>query len=80
MIVDERIVTFINSLDTRNSEILETIENEARAAEVPIIRREMQRGQAPYLAASGGVFVKGHMDTGLPFSVRHHTVLGHTVM
>lgn len=42
MIVDERIVTFINSLDTRNSEILETIENEARAAEVPIIRREMQ--------------------------------------
>ena len=42
MIVDERIVTFINSLDTRNSEILETIESEARAADVPIIRREMQ--------------------------------------
>ena len=42
MIVDERIVTFINSLDTRNSEILETIEREARASDVPIIRREMQ--------------------------------------
>lgn len=42
MIVDERIVTFINSLDTRNSEILETIESEARSADVPIIRREMQ--------------------------------------
>ena len=42
MIVDERIVTFINSLDTRNNELLETIENEARAADVPIIRREMQ--------------------------------------
>ena len=42
MIVDERIVTFINSLDTRNSELLETIEGEARAADVPIIRREMQ--------------------------------------
>ena len=42
MIVDERIVTFINSLDTKNSEILETIESEARAADVPIIRREMQ--------------------------------------
>ena len=42
MIVDERIVTFINSLDTRNSELLETIESEARAADVPIIRREMQ--------------------------------------
>lgn len=42
MIVDERIVTFINSLDTKNSEILEKIETEARAADVPIIRREMQ--------------------------------------
>ena len=42
MIVNERIVTFINSLDTRNSELLETIEGEARAADVPIIRREMQ--------------------------------------
>ena len=42
MIVDERIVTFINSLDTKNSELLETIEAEARAAAVPIIRREMQ--------------------------------------
>ncbi len=42
MIVDERIVTFINSLDTKNSEILETIESEALAASVPIIRREMQ--------------------------------------
>ncbi len=42
MIVDERIVTFINSLDTKNSEILETIESEARAADVPVIRREMQ--------------------------------------
>ena len=43
MIVDERIVTFINSLDTKNSELLEKIESEARAADVPIIRREMQK-------------------------------------
>ena len=42
MIVDERIITFINSMDTENSEILETIEQEALAADVPIIRREMQ--------------------------------------
>ena len=42
MIVDERIVTFINSLDTKNSEILETVEKEALASSVPIIRREMQ--------------------------------------
>ena len=42
MIVDERIVTFINSLETRNREIRETIEKEALASYVPIIRREMQ--------------------------------------
>ncbi len=42
MIVDERIVTFINSLDTENSRILEDIEKEALSADVPIIRREMQ--------------------------------------
>ena len=42
MIVDERIITFINSMDTENSEILEQIEKEARADSVPIIRREMQ--------------------------------------
>ena len=42
MIVDERIVTFINSLDTENSRILEEIEQEAHASDVPVIRREMQ--------------------------------------
>lgn len=42
MIVDERIVTYINSLDTRNSELLERIEQEALEQDVPIIRREMQ--------------------------------------
>ena len=42
MIVDERIVTFINSLETENSKILETIEQEAIASSVPIIRKEMQ--------------------------------------
>ena len=42
MIVDERIVTFINSLETENCKILEEIEAEAIATEVPIIRKEMQ--------------------------------------
>ncbi len=42
MIVDERITTFINSLDTENSEILEAIEQEALDTYVPIIRKEMQ--------------------------------------
>ncbi|HAX52931.1 O-methyltransferase [Muricomes intestini] len=42
MIVDERITTFINSLETENSEILEAIEREALDTNVPIIRKEMQ--------------------------------------
>lgn len=43
MIVEERLVTFINSLGTGNTEILETIEKEAIADYVPIIRKEMQQ-------------------------------------
>ena len=42
MIVDERMVTFIHSLETENTEILETIEKEALDTFVPIIRKEMQ--------------------------------------
>ncbi len=42
MIVDERMVTFINSMETENSEILEAIEREALDSNVPIIRKEMQ--------------------------------------
>ena len=42
MIVDERMVTFIRSLETENSEILEQIEKEALDTYVPIIRNEMQ--------------------------------------
>ncbi|MGO5051188.1 O-methyltransferase [Lachnospiraceae bacterium LCP25S3_G4] len=42
MIVDERMVTFINSLETENSEVLEAIEKEALDTFVPIIRKEMQ--------------------------------------
>jgi predicted O-methyltransferase YrrM len=42
MIVDERLVTYINSLDTGNTEILDAIEKEALDSYVPIIRKEMQ--------------------------------------
>ncbi len=41
MIVNERVVTYINSLDCGNSEICNTIEKEAIADQVPIIRKEM---------------------------------------
>lgn len=42
MIVDERMVTYINSLDQGNTEFLENLEQEAKNGLVPIIRREMQ--------------------------------------
>lgn len=42
MIVDERLVTYINSLDTGNTKILDVIEKEALETYVPIIRKEMQ--------------------------------------
>lgn len=41
MIVNERIVAYINSLDRGNSDICNTIEKEAVADNVPIIRKEM---------------------------------------
>lgn len=42
MIVEERLVTYINSLDRGNTELLDAIEAEAVSDYVPIIRKEMQ--------------------------------------
>jgi predicted O-methyltransferase YrrM len=42
VIVDERTVTYINSLDTGNTAVLDEIEKEALDTYVPIIRKEMQ--------------------------------------
>ena len=42
MIVDERMVTYINSLDMGNTPLLNEIEREAKTDLVPVIRREMQ--------------------------------------
>lgn len=42
MIVDERMVSFINSLDSGNPPYLNELEEYARATDVPIIRTEMQ--------------------------------------
>ena len=41
MIVNERVVAYINSLNCGNSDICNTIEKEAIADEVPIIRKEV---------------------------------------
>lgn len=42
MIVNERLWTYLTSLDAGNGELLDQIEKEALAAEVPIIRKDMQ--------------------------------------
>ncbi|MDO4621948.1 MAG: O-methyltransferase [Eubacteriales bacterium] len=42
MIVDERMVTYINSLDHGHTPFLEELQREAKENGVPIIRREMQ--------------------------------------
>ena len=42
MIFEDRVATYINSLDGENSAFLEKLEHQAKAASVPIIRREMQ--------------------------------------
>lgn len=42
VIIDERMVAFINSLDTGHQGILNEIEKEAKETFVPIIRKEMQ--------------------------------------
>ena len=42
MILDERLLTYLNSLESSNGELLDAIEQEALAAEVPIIRKDMQ--------------------------------------
>ncbi len=42
MIVNDRIVSYIHSLETSNSEILQKIEQCAKETNVPIIRKEME--------------------------------------
>lgn len=42
MIVNERIVSYINSLNADNEGVLAEIENEAKAAGVPVIRKEVE--------------------------------------
>lgn len=42
MIVDERLITYINSLNQAENPFLEALEEEARKSYVPIIRKEMK--------------------------------------
>ena len=50
MVVEERLVTYINSLETGNTEILDEIEREALRSDVPIIRKEIQTFLKVFLA------------------------------
>lgn len=42
MILDERLLTYLNALDSGNGELLDIIEREALADDVPIVRKDMQ--------------------------------------
>lgn len=42
MILDERLLTYLNSLDSGNGELLDQIEKEALADDVPVVRKDMQ--------------------------------------
>lgn len=42
MILDERLLTYLHSLESSNGKLLDTIEQEALADDVPIIRKDMQ--------------------------------------
>lgn len=42
MIVNERMIAYINSLDMGNTSLLDEIEQEALDTYVPIVRKEMQ--------------------------------------
>lgn len=51
MIAEERTTAYINSLDRGNTDLLNEIEEEAKRARVPVIRREMQSFLKTLLAA-----------------------------
>ncbi len=50
MIIDERFTTYVNSLDTGNTSLLDNIEQEAARADVPVIRKETQNCMKMLLA------------------------------
>ncbi len=50
MIVDERFVTYINSLDCGNTKLLDEIEAQAVKTDVPVIRKETQNCLKLFLA------------------------------
>ena len=69
MIVDERLVTYINSLDTGNTKILDQIEKEALDTFVPIIRKEMQSFLKMFLSVSKPMRIL-EVGTAVGFSAR----------
>ena len=57
MIEEERLITYINSLDRGNPQFLAELEEEARNNYVPVIRRETQNLLKLLLAIMGKEFL-----------------------
>lgn len=68
MIVDERMRTYINSLDMGNTPFLEELEQYAIRERVPIIRREMQSFIKMFLAVNRP---KRILEVGTPLASPH---------
>ena len=64
MIVDQRLVTYINSLDKGNTPFLNELEMKALRDYVPIIRRETQRSSEDASAAQKALQDPGGGDCG----------------
>ena len=73
MIVEERMRTFINSLDTGNTPFLDELECSALSEGVPIIRKEMQSFIKTLLAD----VYKRQLVVHLQISVTETTSLSH---
>ena len=63
MIVDERMITYINSLDGGNGEFLDSLERQAMEDKVPIIRHEMQSFLRVFLALKKPKKISGSRDS-----------------
>ena len=65
MIVEERLLTYINSLDSGNTSFLDELEKEALENYVPIIRKDMQSFLKVMLAMKRPERVLGGNSSGL---------------
>ena len=78
MIIDERMVTYINSLDTGHTPFLENLERTAKQDRVPIIRREMQSFLKVFLKMKQQRILRQFLPPGFSLAVSWHSTVKRT--